>query len=54
LGWKYDSIKDEDAKTNPNVVEWEALDYETQESNKRTFKNLPQLCENVGLKIVKN
>lgn len=54
LGWKYDSIKDDVAKTNPNLVEWDLLDYETQEFNKRTFKNLPQLCENVGLKIIKN
>lgn len=32
LGWKYDSFKDEDAKTNPNLVEWDALDYETHNS----------------------
>jgi hypothetical protein len=54
LGWTYDAIKDSDAKTNPNLVEWEMLDYETQEFNKRTFRNLPKLCENVGLKIVRN
>ena len=54
LGWKYDSVKDYDAKTNPNLVDWDQLDYETQEYNKLTFRNLPQLCENVGLKIVKN
>lgn len=54
LGWKYDSVKDENAKTNPNLVEWDFLDYEIQESNKETFRNLPKLCENVGLKIVKN
>ena len=54
LGWKYDSVKDADAKTNPNLVGWELLDYETKEYNKRTFRNLPKLCENVGLKIVKN
>lgn len=54
LGWTYDSVKDEVAKTNPNLVEWDALDYETQESNRATFKNLPQLCKNVDLKIVKN
>ena len=54
LGWKYDSVKDVDAKTNPNLVEWEMLDYDTQELNKRTFRNLPQLCANVGLKIIKD
>lgn len=54
LGWKYDSVKDAQAKTNPNLVDWDLLDFETQEYNKRTFRNLPNLCENVGLKIVKN
>lgn len=54
LGWKYDSVKDEDAKTNPNLVEWDELDYDAQESNKNTFRNLATLCDNVGLKIVKN
>ena len=54
LGWKYDSVRDEDAKTNPNLVDWELLDFEAQESNKNTFRNLPALCANVGLKIVKN
>ena len=54
LGWKYDSVKDEEAKTNPKLVEWDSLDYETQESNKATFRNLASLCNNIGLKIVKN
>ncbi|MBQ2636577.1 MAG: hypothetical protein IJG09_07780 [Methanobrevibacter sp.] len=54
LGWKYDSVKDYEAKTNPNLVDWDDLDYETREANKRTFVNLPKLCENVGLKIVKS
>lgn len=54
LGWKYDSVKDVDAKTNPNLVDWYDLDYETQQQNKNTFRNLPRLCNNVGLKIVRN
>ena len=54
LGWTYDAVKDDVAKTNPNLVEWDQLDHETKELNRRTFRNLPQLCGNVGLKIVKN
>ena len=53
LGWKYGSVKDEKAKTNPNLVIWEDLNPDIQNSNKNTFRNLPKLCENVGLKIVK-
>ena len=54
LGWRYDSVKDDEAMTNPNLVDWDELDYEIQEMNKNTFRNLPRLCQNVGLKIVKN
>ena len=54
LGWKYGSIKDENEKTNPNLIQWDELDYNIQELNKKTFRDLPVLCQNVGLKIVKN
>ena len=54
LGWTYGSVKDEISKTNPNLVEWSALDFESKEANRNTFKNLPQLCRNVDLKIIRN
>ena len=54
LGWKYGSAKDEISKTNPNLVEWKALDFNNKEANRNTFINLPVLCENVDLKIVKD
>ena len=54
LGWTYGSIKDEMSKTNPNLVSWSELDFENKEANRNTFKNLPRMCSDVGLKIVKN
>ncbi len=54
LGWSYGSVKDEVSKTNPNLVKWDVLDFECKEANRNTFKNLPELCNNVDLKIVKN
>ena len=54
LGWKFGPVRDEDKKINPNLVEWEYLDLKQRQSNKRTFRNLPQMCKNVDLKIVKN
>ena len=54
LGWTYGSVKDDISKTNPNLVEWFALDFEAKEANRNTFKNLPEMCKNVDLKIVKN
>ena len=53
LGWKYDSARDDEKKLNPNLVEWKALDLKKRESNKRTFRNLPKMCEKADLKIVK-
>ncbi|WP_458405277.1 RyR domain-containing protein [Methanobrevibacter sp.] len=54
LGWQYGPVRDDSLKINPNLVDWDVLEYDTRESNKRTFRNLPLLCGNVGLKIVKN
>ncbi len=53
LGWKYGDKKDDELKTNPNLVLWDDLDDSTKLSNKHTFENLPKLCDSVGLKIVK-
>ena len=54
LGWKYGPARDNDKKINPNLMDWDVLDVKTKEINKRTFRNLPYLCNKVGLKIVKN
>ena len=54
LGWTYGSVKDDISKTNPNLMDWNALDYEKKEANRLTFKTLPDLCKKVDLKIVKN
>lgn len=54
LGWTYGSVKDEISKTNPNLVEWSALDFDKKEANRLTFRSLPDLCKKVDLKIVKN
>ena len=54
VGWKYGPVRDEESKINPNLMDWKDLDVNTKNNNKRTFRNLPQLCKNVDLKIVKN
>ena len=54
LGWRYGNVRDDDLKLNPNLVEWDFLDVKTKDFNRTTFKNLPQLCKNVDLKIIKN
>lgn len=54
LGWKYGPVRDDDRKINPNLVEWMSLDLAKKEANKHTYRNLPLLCDNVDLKIVKD
>ena len=54
LGWRYGPVRDDDLKLNPNLVEWDELEVEQKNSNMRTFRNLPQMCRNVDLKIVKS
>ena len=54
LGWKYGSIKDENEKTNPNLIQWDELDYNIQELNKKTFRDLPVLCQKETLKNREN
>lgn len=54
LGWVYGPQKDDKLKTNPNLKPWDELDDNIKLSNKHTFENLPMLCSEVGLKIVKN
>lgn len=54
MGWKYGPVRDDDMKTNPNLVDWDDLEYAKKDANIHTFRNLPDLCRNVGLKIVKN
>ena len=52
LGWVWGPEKTEN--TNPNLVKWDDLSDEVKILNLKTFEYLPKLCDNVGLKIVKN
>ena len=54
LGWRFAPVRDEERKLNPNLVDWGDLETLNKDDNKRTFRNLPQMCKNVDLKIVKN
>ena len=54
LGWSRGSKKDDEKKTNPNLVPWERLRPNVKKANKKTIERLPEFCETVGLKIVKD
>ena len=53
LGWRHGPL-DVEEKTSPNLVKWEDLDEELQENNMNTYRNLPDMCDEVGLQIVKS
>lgn len=52
IGWKYGPIKDDFKKISPNLVPWYDLDRIIKKSNIELVMHLPEMCENVGLKIV--
>jgi hypothetical protein len=53
LGWTCGPQKDENKKTNPSLVPWEDLDPKIQEETRNTYKNFTTICDNVGLKVIK-
>lgn len=53
LGWRYGDLKDESSKTNPLLVPWHHLDDHAKRLEMDTIVNLPEMCESIGLKIVK-
>ena len=54
LGWRYGESYDLNLKTNPNLVIWEKLSYDYAKMQINIFKKLPELCSQLGFKIVKN
>lgn len=54
LGWKYGLRRDDEKMTNPNLVSWKKLNKKVKKLNIRTLENIQNLCNNVGLKIVKS
>ena len=53
LGWIYG---EKGEKTSPNLVPWNKLDGKIKKYNKRTFENLPNMCNepSIQLKIVRS
>ncbi len=54
LGWNYDFKNDNEEKTSPYLVDWYDLDKSTQNLYINIIRNLPEICNEVGLKIIKN
>lgn len=54
LGWRFGDYYDVDLKTNPNLKSWETLSHDYAKMQVDIFSVLPQFCEGVGLKIIKD
>lgn len=53
-GWSPGDEKDEVNLINPNLVSWEKLDENARKFNIDTYRNLPNILETIGLKIIAN
>lgn len=54
LGWRFGDYYDLDLKINPNLKSWENLSPDYAKMQVDIFNVLPQFCDGVGLKIIKN
>jgi len=50
-GWKFGPDKDNDLKTNPNLVPWEDLRREGINKNKKFIRDLPKVLARAGFQI---
>ena len=50
-GWKYGPEKDENQKTNPDLVKWDDLPPPEREKNKKYIQNLPKVLARAGFQI---
>ena len=51
LGWSYG--EDRDKMQNPNLCDWKDLNVRVKDLNRNVFINLPRLCKETGLKLIK-
>jgi len=49
--WKYGPNKDEELKTNPDLVPWEKLPLDELDKNKKFVRDLPRLLARAGFQI---
>lgn len=53
-GWKYKAgIKNQAAKTNPNLVPWKILEENEKEKNRAYFRNIPAFYAQAGFQLCK-
>ena len=53
-GWTPGNERDDEQLIHPSLVSWDKLDPEVKEWNLMSVKNIPNILESVGLKIIEN
>ena len=53
-GWTRGDERDEEKKTNPDLVDWEVLEEEEKDKNRRFVRGLPNTLAKAGFQIEKN
>ncbi len=51
-GWTYGEVRDEENKIHPSLVEWAKLPDEERKKDRDAVKNIPDILNSIGLKIV--
>ena len=53
-GWTYGDVKNPEKLKTPYLVDWEELSEDIKNFNRNSTKNIPNLLNSIGLKIVRN
>ena len=53
-GWRFNETDDSDRKLSSSLVEWDELDKPTQELDKDAIRNIPNLLDKIGLKVIRS
>lgn len=53
-GWIYGKENDAENKINHNLVDWEDLDEATRDFDREAIRNIPNLLDSIGLKIIRS
>jgi hypothetical protein len=53
-GWKFDEVDDSERKLSNSLVDWDELSEGVQELDKEAIRNIPNLLDKIGLKVIRS
>jgi len=52
-GWRYGSVRDDQRKLHPDLVDWAELSDESAEKDRDAVQNIPRLLRATGFQILR-